>query len=177
MCVYACVGVCVCMCVHACLHILKMVSSKNTLVSDRPNPADANTHTHSKVSNSIPGNECDFYLRLLVLRHQSADNMWWLMGDGCCHLVVSLLGWRKSRGGGRNYLHRFQKMQNCGSKMSELGIVNRRQTSHVVVCMFSMSVVGVNVRGKKCSSPLATDKSHLSHRSPYKTWETLHICC
>lgn len=36
-----------------------------------------------------------FFLTLFVLR-QSADEMRCLMGDGCCHLVVSPLGWRET---------------------------------------------------------------------------------
>lgn len=53
-----------------------------------------------------------------------------------------------------NYLRRVQKMRNSGNKMSELGIVNRRRSVYVALCVFCMSVVGVNVRGEKCSSPM-----------------------
>lgn len=53
-----------------------------------------------------------------------------------------------------NYLGRVQKMQNSGNKMSDLGIVNRRRSAYTAACAFRRSVVGVNVRGEKCSSPM-----------------------
>lgn len=111
-------------------------------------------HTH-KVPNLFPGNGNDFYWRPPVLRQQSADDMWWLIGDGCCHLVASPLGWRRRRGGkeSKNYLRRVQKMWNSRNKMSELGIANRRRSVYVVVCLFCGSTAGVNVRRGGASVP------------------------
>lgn len=101
-----------------CVYVAKMVSwGIKLILTGVIDQMHTDIHTH-KISNSVPGNECDFYLRLVVLRHQSADDMWWLMGDGCCHLVVSLLGLREGGGWGeaRIISTEFRKCETAEAK-------------------------------------------------------------
>lgn len=47
--------------------------------------------------------------------------------------------------------------------------LSRRQSAQALLCTLCASVVAVNVRGKKCCFPHATNKSHPSGRLSYKT--------
>lgn len=77
------------------------------------------------------------------------------MGDGCCHLVASLLGWRE---GGRERERELspQSSENVKQRKQNVRAGNCEQTAERVrggVRVLS-SVVGVNVRGEKCYSPM-----------------------
>lgn len=124
-----CDRVCVCF-RHSCMYYGGYLGDiAHTHWCDGPN-TDTHKYTH-KVSHPIPGNECDFYWRLLTLRHQSADDMWWLMGDGCCHLAVCLLGWREGGRGSEWELSR-QSSENAKQRKQNVRFGNCEQTAERV---------------------------------------------
>lgn len=92
------------------------------------------------------------------------------MGDGCCHLVVSLVGWRE---GGRERERELspQSSENAKQRKQNVRAGNCEQTAerargavHVL-----NECGGCECQRGEVFFPHATDKSHLSGRSPYKT--------
>lgn len=79
-----------------------------------------------------------------------------------------------------NYLRRVQKMWSGGNKMSELGICEQTaERVRGVPVLYKYG--GCECQRGEVFLPRASDKSHLSGGSLYKTWDTTvatpHICC